>query len=203
MLLPAPFGTDEGHLLAALQDEVEAVVHRVGAVALDDPLERDHHPAAARRLGEAELDRLGPVGGHLDPLDARHLLDPALDLARLRLLVPEPLDVALDLVDLAALGLGRHHQLGDPLVALVDEIGVVADVLGEEAVVEFGHAVHHGVDEVAIVADQDDGSGVLAQEALEPLDRCQVEVVGRLVEEEQVRVGEQQATERHAHHPAT
>ena len=30
----------------------------------------DHHPAAARWLGKAELDRLGALGRHLDPIDA-------------------------------------------------------------------------------------------------------------------------------------
>ena len=44
--------------------------------------------------------------------------------------------------------------------------------------------------------------GVLGQESLQPLDRCQVEVVGRLVEEQQVGVLEQQPRERDAHHPA-
>ena len=48
------------------------------------------------------------------------------------------------------------------------------------------------------MGDRDDGARVLVEEALEPFDRLGVEVVGRLVEQEQVRVLEQQPGERHA-----
>ena len=48
------------------------------------------------------------------------------------------------------------------------------------------------------MGDRDDGAGVLVQEPLEPLDRLGVEVVGRLVEQQQVGVLEQQPGERHA-----
>jgi hypothetical protein len=68
---------DEGHLLAALQDQVEAVVHGVGAVSLDDLLERDDHAPASRRLGEPELDCLGALGRDLDRSIERPA-DPAL-----------------------------------------------------------------------------------------------------------------------------
>ena len=54
------------------------------------------------------------------------------------------------------------------------------------------------VEEVAVVGDGDDGARVLVEEALQPLDRLGVEVVGRLVEQEQVGVLEQQPAERHA-----
>ncbi len=58
------------------------------------------------------------------------------------------------------------------------------------------------VDEVAVVADQDDRAGVVGQEALQPLHAGEVEVVGRLVEQQHVGVLEQEAGERDAHHPA-
>ena len=48
------------------------------------------------------------------------------------------------------------------------------------------------------MGDGDDGAGVLVEEALQPLDRLGVEVVRRLVEEEQVRVLEQEPGERDA-----
>jgi hypothetical protein len=48
------------------------------------------------------------------------------------------------------------------------------------------------------VGDRDDGARVLPEEALQPLDGLCVEVVGRLVEEEQVRVLEEQAAQRDA-----
>ena len=54
------------------------------------------------------------------------------------------------------------------------------------------------VEEVAVVGDGDHRARVLVEEALEPLDGLGVEVVGRLVEQQQVGVLEQQPGERHA-----
>jgi len=51
------------------------------------------------------------------------------------------------------------------------------------------------VEEVPIVGDGDDGPRVLLEEALQPLHGFGVEMVGRLVEEEQVGVLEQEASE--------
>ena len=58
--------------------------------------------------------------------------------------------------------------------------------------VELEDPLRDVVEEVAVVGDRDDGAGVLLEEALEPVHRLGVEVVGRLVEEQQVGVAEQQ-----------
>ena len=50
--------------------------------------------------------------------------------------------------------------------------------------------------------DEDDGAGVAPQVAFEPVDGDDVEVVGGLVEEEEVGLGEEDAGEGHAHAPA-
>jgi hypothetical protein len=52
------------------------------------------------------------------------------------------------------------------------------------------------------VAGHHDGARVVAQEALEPQDRLEVEVVGRLVEQQQVGSREQDLGERDPHLPA-
>ena len=44
----------------------------------------------------------------------------------------------------------------------------------------------------------DDGAGIVAQMVLEPGDALGIEMVGRLVEQENVGLGEQQLAERHA-----
>ena len=54
------------------------------------------------------------------------------------------------------------------------------------------------VEEVAVVGDGDDGAVVVAQRALEPRHRLGVEVVGGLVEQQQVGLGQQQAAQRDA-----
>ena len=54
------------------------------------------------------------------------------------------------------------------------------------------------VEEVAIVRDRDDGAGIVLEEALEPRDRLGVEVVGRLVEQQQIGRLQQQPAQRDA-----
>ena len=65
-------------------------------------------------------------------------------------------------------------------------------------VVELEDPLRHVVEEVAVVGDGDDGARVVLQEALEPRHRLGVEVVGRLVEQQQVGRDEQQAAQRDA-----
>ncbi len=63
---------------------------------------------------------------------------------------------------------------------------VVALVRVELAAVDFANPFRDVVHEVAVVRDGDDGAGVLVQELLKPQDRFCVEVVRRLVEQQQV-----------------
>jgi hypothetical protein len=57
----------------------------------------------------------------------------------------------------------------------------------------------HLVQEVPVVRDDDQRAVVAEQELLEPLDRLEVEVVRRLVEQERLRVAEQRLRQQHAH----
>ena len=66
------------------------------------------------------------------------------------------------------------------------------------AAVNFGDPFGHVVEEVPIVRDRDDGAGVALQVLLEPQHRFCVEVVGRLVEEQQVGLLEQKLAQCHA-----
>ena len=58
------------------------------------------------------------------------------------------------------------------------------------------------VEKVAVVADDDHGARVAGEIALQPHRAFQVEIVGRLVEEQEVRLGEEDRGERDAHPPA-
>ena len=66
------------------------------------------------------------------------------------------------------------------------------------AAVELEDPAGDVVEEVAVVRDGDDGALVVGEEALEPGDRLGVEMVRRLVEQQQVGRGEQQPAERDA-----
>ena len=58
------------------------------------------------------------------------------------------------------------------------------------------------VEEEAIVRDEDDRVGVGVEILLEPVARLEIEVVGRLVEQQQVGLAQQQLGQRDAHLPA-
>uniref|UniRef100_A0A6J7PBT6 Unannotated protein n=1 Tax=freshwater metagenome TaxID=449393 RepID=A0A6J7PBT6_9ZZZZ len=85
--------------------------------------------------------------------------------------------------------------LGESGALLLEPARVVALEREATAAVEFEDPLGHVVEEVAVVGDGDDGAGVVLQEALQPVDALGVEVVGGLVEQEQIRAGEQQATQ--------
>ncbi len=74
-------------------------------------------------------------------------------------------------------------------------VALIGDAL---AAVELEDPAGDVVEEVAVVGDRDDRALVLGQVLLEPGDRLGVEVVGGLVEQQQVGRAQQQPAERHA-----
>ena len=76
--------------------------------------------------------------------------------------------------------------------------GVVALVREEAAAVHLADPLGHVVQEVAVVRDGQHRAGVGAQELLQPQHRLGVQVVGGLVEQQQVGRLQQQLAQRHA-----
>ena len=106
--------------------------------------------------GEVEVDLLA-LGRHLDRHDLLEHLDAALHLRGLRRLVAEPVDEHLDARDffvLLALGLA---QLLDARLVRDEVVAVVADVVGQRPQRQIGDARDDGVEEEAVVRDEDDG----------------------------------------------
>ena len=66
------------------------------------------------------------------------------------------------------------------------------------AAIELENPAGDVVEEIAIVRDRDDRSRIVLQEPLEPRDRFGVEVVGRFVEQQQIRRQQQQPAQRDA-----
>ena len=170
------------------------------------PLDLDDGPAGARRLEELEPDRAPAVrevlelAGRLlalllEPADLRQL---RLRLLRLRLLVAEPLHEAVQALDVGADALHRlrrslrpRRPLEPPLVPRPREVEAAAAL-------ELEHRRRHRLEEPAVVRDEDDGGVDRRQLALEPLEALDVEVVRRLVEQQQVGVARERAAERGA-----
>src|SRR5690606_12385721 len=72
----------------------------------------------------------------------------------------------------------------------------------ELAALEVKDRIDHIVEEVAFVTDHDQRSGVGLEEGFQPQRCLEIEVVGRLVQQQNVGCGEQQGCKRDAHLPA-
>ena len=194
-------GAEERDAVAALDEQVDPLEDPRRAVRLVHALQVEHHPPALLAGREREMDALA-LGRHLDGHDLVEHLDPVLHLGGLGGGVPEPVDEHLDPCDFLVLPpLGVAQPL-EALVALHEVLGVVAVVVDERAQVDVGDAIHHGVEEEPVVRHENHRVRVVVQVLLEPVPRVEIEVVGRLVEEEQVGLRQQQLREGDAHLPA-
>ena len=117
-----------------------------------------------------------------------------LGLASLRVLA-DPLELGAD--DALASGVLALLHL-QSLLLLHEPVGVVALVGDATTAVELEDPASDVVEEVAIVGYGHDCALVLGQVALEPADRLSVEMVGGLIEQQQVGLAQQQAGERDA-----
>ena len=106
-----------------------------------------------------------------------------------------PFELALDRL---AARLLAGFFLDQARVLLLQPRGIVALPRNAAAAIELEDPLGRVVEEVAIVRDRDDRARKALQEMLEPFDRFGVEMVGRLVEQQHVRLGQQQAAERDA-----
>ena len=110
---------------------------------------------------------------------------------RARTVAREPDDEPLmrDLALLLRVGGLLQREL---LRALALELRVVAGVGDELARVDVDDAVDHAVEEIAIVGDEEQRARVPAEPVLEPQHGVEVEVVGGLVQQQEVGLLQQQ-----------
>ena len=134
-------------------------------------------------------------------LETLQRLDPALRLARLGGLGLEAGDEAFHVRTLRLLFLVGLLLLSQPLGAGPLESGIAAAVEGQLAVFQMHHVVHHRIEEVAVVGDQHQSAGITLEPLFQPEDGVQVEVVGRLVEQQQVGRAHQRLRQVQAHPP--
>src|SRR3954470_21216283 len=154
------------------------------AIALGDVLELDHLVAQALRDRDEDFLRLVA----LLMLLRRQLLEARKARLRLRLaalgVLPHPLELGLHRLDarllLAALDL-------EALLLLLEPARVVTLPRDAVPAVELQDPAGRVVEEVAIVRHRDHGAGKALQELLEPLDALGVEVVRRLIQQQEVR----------------
>ena len=140
--------------------------------------------------------------GRGDALHALQGLDAALGLAGLGGLGAEALDEALDAADLLLLADKGGLALAQAFGAQGLEGAVVAGVKIQLTLLDVGDLADDGVQEVAVVGDQQEGAGIVAQPGLQPDDRVEIQVVGGFVEEHEVGAAHEGARQAQAHAPA-
>ncbi len=153
------------------------------------------------RFPELEAEGGGGVdGGQL--LHLRQHLHAGLGLLGLAGLGLEAVDEGLQVGPLPALLLEGGLAQGQVDGPLLFELGVVAAVTGELLLVDVGDDVHHPVQEVPVVGDDDQRARVALEPVLQPEDGVQVQVVGGLVQQQQVGRAHEGLGQVEAHAPA-
>ena len=199
-LAVAPY---EGHFLAPFEGEVDVGEDDVVAVGLAHVLADDGVAAAPLCGLELQAQLAAVLLVHLDRDDFLQPFDAALHLHGLGGLVAEALDELARLGNLALLVLVGTQLLLTPFAAQADELVVLHAVVVDSAARDFDGAVGDVVDERPVVAHQHHSLARAGEEALKPLNAVDVEVVGRLVEQQHVGVLEQQLGQLDAHAPAS
>ena len=193
--LAGAVGADDAHDAVGRQHEVQVVKQQLVAQGFGHMLGLDDLVAQTWTVGDEDfefllflLDRL--VQQFVVAVQARL----SLGLAGLGGHA-HPFQLALQ--GLLALALG-FLLLGEALGLLLQPAAVVAFPGDALAAVQFQDPAGHVVEEVAVVGHGDDRALVLLQVLLQPVDRLGVEVVGGLIEQEDVGFLQQQAAQGHA-----
>ena len=177
-------GADDAHDAVARQREGQAGDERAIAKALLEILGLDDHVAQARARRdldflEVELAGAFSLGGHFLVAGQTRL---RLGLAPLGVRA-DPLELFLEA--LGQLGILLPLDLQTLLLGL--QVGRVVALVGVEVTaVNLGDPAGDVVEEVAVVSDGDDRARIGREVLLQPEDGLGVQVVGRLVEEQQV-----------------
>ena len=195
--LAGAVGADDADDAGAGKREREVLDQQTIAEALAQPVDLDDGVAEPRagRDGDLQLLVVGSAGLRLGlQLLVGGEARLALGLAGLRRHA-DPLQLAFEG---ATAGDVRPLLAGEAFLLLLQPRAVVARERDAAAAIELEDPLGDVVEEVAVVGDRHDRAGVVLQELLEPVDALGVEVVGRLVEQQQVGAAEQQPAQRDA-----
>ena len=161
-----------------------------------------HDLSRAGRGRKLDVERGGVLLVDLDALDAFELFDARLHLVRLGGLVAELLDELFGLFDHPLLVLVGGQLLRTPFGAQHDVFRVGHLVVVDLAQRQFDGACGDVVQKGAVVRNDEHGAVVAFQILLQPLDRLDVQMVGRFVQQEDRGASQQQFGQLDAHAPA-
>ena len=76
-------------------------------------------------------------------------------------------------------------------ISLLDEIGIISKIFITLTIADLDHPAHEAIQEEAVMRDYNDRSRVAKEGFLENVLRLQVQMVGRLVEDQEIGILEQ------------
>ena len=192
-------GADERHAVARAQLEAHVFKHRLAVIGLAQALNLQRLLAAAAARLEAEA-HMSLLDGLFQPLQLVQTLLAAF--SGLDALFPVEAAVTLndglfplDFLLLQVVGL---HAIFKVRGALAHVLGVVAGEFDHAAAENFAHRGADVIQEIPVMADEQQRPLVFRQIALQPFDGLQIEVVGRLVHEDDVGLLQKQFGQRKA-----
>ena len=193
---------DKGNLVPAFHRQVCVAEHHVIAIRFADTF---HNHRITSRTGRRR--KFQPQSGsifliYLQQFQLFQHLDTALHLQRLRIRSFEAFDELFRLSDKFLLLVISLLLLFAAFFAQGQILGVIHFIIVDTSHCHFNSAGGDVVHKLAVVADDNHRFAVVDQKIFEPLDRFDVEVVRRLVEQEHVRFLQQQLCQLDAHPPA-
>ena len=200
--LAVAVGAEQRDPFVRVDPEVQVPQHGTARLVADGGVLEGHQ----RRLEPVGLGKR-EIGGVpvRDDGQVRQLLErlhAALRLTGLARVVAETVDETLQPatlgVDAGLLGLGGRESLGMGL----REAGVVAGVEGQPAARHVENALGHRVEQVPVVAHHHERPGITLEVRLQPHGGFEIEMVRRLVEQQQIGLGEQRGGQRDPHPPS-
>ena len=200
--LSHPVRPQQGDAVSGRERHRDVAQHRAITVTERHRFQRRRGPGRTLGLEELEGEPLLRVEwlDHLHPFER---LEPALRLPRLARLVAEPVDERLDSRPLAMETCRRAARMLQLDGAEPFERAVVPGMDQDASVTDQRDVIDDRVEKFPVVGDQQERSGVAPQPGLEPDDRIEVEMVGRLVEQEKLRGRGERSGKRGPHSPAT
>ena len=191
------------HLFPAVDGQVHIVEHHVVTVCFLHILA--NHRIVAGTDGRREFQSKGGIVFfvNFDGHDFFQLLDAALHLYSLRGLVTEAFNEIFRVFYLFLLVFVRTQLLLAALLTQHDKFIVGYFVVVNPSAGNLNGAVRHVVDEGPVVAHQHHSPRTCFQKVLQPLDTLNVQVVGRLVEQEHIRTTQQKFRQLNTHAPSS
>ena len=192
--LAGAIGPDHPDDAAAGQREGESLDEQVVGIPLAEISRLDDHVAEARPRSDVDLGRLDLLRGVLaQEILVRVQPRLALRLPRARRHA-NPFKLPLERPLPARLGFLLLRQT---VLLLLQPGRIVALPRDAAPAIELENPAGDVVEEISVVRDRDDGARVVLEEALQPRDRFGVEMVRRLVEQQQIGRLQQKPAQRH------